>query len=129
LINSNSSSPQFLAGANVISIVHHPPEVMPGTPAKIVKPRIGTLCAVQLPDGEIHSWFASFEMSPLNPQGTLTPGSQAKIIDTTGHPSHIQEGTVVRIVRCFPRAIFYDVMLEGEKYHRWLAEFELAIPI
>jgi len=43
-----------------------------------------------------------------------------------GNPPHIAIGTVVRIVKCIPQIIFYDLMINGTEYHRWLAEFELA---
>ncbi len=125
----NKASPQFLPGANVISIVNHPPEIHPGTPVKIVKPWIGSLCAVQLPDGMIHRWFASFELRPQN--GSLTTGSFAQVTNSTGHgsPPHVAAGTIVRIVKCIPKTVFYDVTLSNGEYHRWLAEFELAAPM
>ncbi|MGE5474321.1 MAG: hypothetical protein ACM3UU_08890 [Ignavibacteriales bacterium] len=131
-MNSFSVSPQFSPGTNAISIVSHPPEIHPGTPVKIVKPWRGNLCAVQLPDGMIHRWFAWFELQPENPYSSvpLAPGSVAIVINSTGHgnPPHVKVGTPVKIVRCFPNTIFYDVMLSNGEYHRWLADFELAKP-
>lgn len=123
--------PQFHPGQNVISIAHHPPEIEPGTMGTIVSPWLGTLCAVQLPDGEIHRWFAWFELAPVNRySGSLAPGSYAAIVSNMGHgdPPHVAVGTVVRIVKCIPLVTFYDLMIHGE-YHRWLAEFELATPL
>jgi len=128
-MNSFSVSPQFPPGTNAISIVSHPPEIYSGTPVKIVKPWFGNLCAVQLPDGMIHRWFAWFELQPENPYSgvPLAPGSLAKVISSTGHgnPPHVEVGTTVRIVRCIPTT-FYDVTLSNGEYHRWLADFELA---
>lgn len=123
-------SPEFLPGNNVISIVHHPPEIHPGTLAKIIKPWFGILCTVQLPDGMIHRWFAEFELKHDNPYELLTPGNFAEVINTTGHgkPPHVKVGTTVRIIKCI-HTTFYDVTLRNGEYHRWLAEFELAKPI
>ena len=123
---------QFHHGQDVISIVDHQPEIKPGTQGRIVSPWFGSLCAVELPNGEIHRWFASFELSPVTPlpniPGALAPGSYAKVVSNIGHgnPPHIAVGTVVRIVKCIPQAIFYDLMINGTQYHRWLAEFEIA---
>lgn len=127
-MNNYMPSPQFLPGANAISIVSHPPEIHPGTPVIIVKPWFGNLCAVQLPDGMIHRWFAWFELQPENPY--YTQGSFAAVLNTTGHgnPPPVEVGTRVRIVKCIP-TFFYDLMLGNGEYHRWLAEFELANPI
>jgi len=127
-MNNYMPSPQFLPGANTISIVSHPPEIAPGTPVKIVKPWFGNLCAVQLPDGMIHRWFAWFELRSEN--CCLTPGSFATVMNSTGHgnPPRVNVGTRVRIVKCIP-TFFYDLMLSNGEYHRWLAEFELANPI
>lgn len=130
--NNDLVSPQFLPRTNAISIVNHPPEIQPGTPVKIVKPWIGNLCVVQLPDGMIHRWFASFELrtQDLYSSNPLSPGKYATVINSTGHgnPPHVAVGTTVRIIRCIP-TIFYDVTLCSGEYHRWLAEFELANPI
>lgn len=132
-MNNCFTSPQFLPGSNVISIVNHPPEIHPGTSVTIVKPWFGSLCAVQLPDGMIHRWFAWFELRPQNPYpgNPLSPGSYATVIESTGHgkPPHVPVGTTVRIVKCIPNTIFYDLILSNGEYHRWLAEFELAKPI
>lgn len=129
-IGSNS----FYPGQDVISLVYHPPEIVPGTPATIVRPWYGSLYVVQTPNGEIHRWFAWFELAPANQPpmgGGLAVGSYATVISNVGHgnPPHIPLGTVVRIVRCLSPVIFYDVMLKGTEYHRWLAEFELAAPV
>jgi hypothetical protein len=132
-VNNFLASAQFHPGENVISLVSHPPEIHPGTPVKIVKPWYGNLCVIQLPDGEIHRWFAWFELRPQNLYSgiPLAPGSYATVIESTGHgnPPHVPVGTSVRIVRCFPNTIFCDVILANGEYHRWLAEFELARPI
>ena len=131
-MNSYMASPQFLPGTNAISIACHPPEIRPGTPVKIVKPWIGNLCAVQLPDGMIHIWFAWFELRLENLYSNipLAPGSYATVINSNGHgkPPHVEVGTKVKIVKCIP-TIFYDVILSNGEYHRWLAEFELAKPL
>lgn len=131
-MNNCILSPQFLPGANAISIVSHPPEIKPGDSVKIVKPWYGNLCAVQLPDGMIHRWFAWFELKPENPYTNLylAPGSFATVINSTGHgnPPHIEVGTRVKVVKCIPTT-FYDSILSNGEYHRWLAEFELANPI
>lgn len=132
-MNNYMPSPQFLPRENAISIVSHPPEINPGTPANIVKPWYGNLCAVQLPNGEFHRWFAWFELRPQNPYSDvpLAPGNYASVIESTGHgnPPHVPVGTIVRIVKCIPNIIFYDLILSNGEYHRWLAEFELAKPI
>lgn len=128
-------APQFQAGQNVISIVNHPPEIEPGTLAMIVSPWIGNLCAVQLPNGEIHRWFASFELAPINPLTqsleSLAPGTYARVVSNIGHgnPPHIAVGTIVRIVKCMFPIVFYDLLIHGTQYHRWLAESELAFPL
>jgi hypothetical protein len=125
-------SPQFFPGTDAISLVDHAPEIYPGTPVEIVKPWFGNLCAVQLPDGMIHRWFAWFELMPENSYVNvpLSPGSFATVINSTGHgnPPHVKVGTRVRIVKCIP-TFFYDSLLSNGEYHRWLAEFELANPI
>lgn len=127
-MNDYLHSPQFCSGASAISIVNRPPEIYPGTTVEIVKPWYGNLCAVQLPDGMIHRWFAWFELNPEN--CCLTPGSFAIVTNTIGHGNspHIDVGTRVKIVKCIP-TIFYDSMINSTEYHRWLAEFELANPI
>lgn len=129
-MNDYLCCPQFLPGTKAISIVSHPPEISPGTLVTIVNPWIGDLCAVQLPDGMIHRWFAWFELKPENPNDFLTPGSYATVINSIGHgnPPHVEVGTKVRIVKCI-NTIFYDVMLVNGEYHRWFAELELANPI
>lgn len=131
-MNNYLPTPQFIPGNSVISIVNHPPEIQPGTAIKIVKPWIGNLCAVLLPDGMIHRWFAWFELRPENQYSNFpyAPGSYAVVINSTGHgnPPHVAPGTRVRIVKCIP-TIFYDVIISNGEYHRWLAEFEIANPL
>lgn len=129
MLNGCFLYPEFAPGENAISIVSHEPEIHPGTPVKIVRPWIGSLCAVQLPDGMIHRWFAWFELRPVDNM-PLIPGSYAIVENSTGHgnPPHVKVGTKVRIVKCIP-TIFYDTTLSSGEYHRWLAEFELAKPI
>ncbi|HYE67076.1 MAG TPA: hypothetical protein VEA58_00610 [Anaerovoracaceae bacterium] len=125
------SGPQFQHNDRVVSLVyHHPPEIVPGTKGTIVMPRIGSLYAVQLPDGELHQWFSGSELEPVDSQfnqyGLLEPGSMAKIITQEGHPPHITPGMQVRIVRVLDHVPFYDLMIDGHGYHRWLADFEMA---
>lgn len=133
MMNNFLASPQFIPGENAISIVNHPPEIHAGTPVNIVKPWHGNLCVVQLPNGEIHRWFAWFELIPQSHYtgNPLTPGSYSTVIESTGHgkPPHVPVGTTVRIVKCIPNTIFYDLILSNGEYHRWLAEFELAKPL
>jgi hypothetical protein len=111
-------------------VYHHPPEIEPGTKGTIVSPRTGSLYAVQLPNGELHQWFAGFELEPVNFQniycGLLLPGSFARILTAQGHPPHIKPGTIVRIVKVIGQVPFYDLMIDRKGYHRWLAEFEIA---
>lgn len=132
MLNTCYPFPQFSTGENAISLVYHEPEIHPGTTVKIVKPWIGNLCAVKLPDGMIHRWFAWFELRPAdaNYNMPLAPGSFAIVTNSTGHgnPPHVQVGTKVQIVKCI-YTTFYDLMLDNEEYHRWLAEFELAEPV
>jgi hypothetical protein len=115
--------PKFRPGQNVISLVEHPPEIKPGTTVRLVSPWFGNLCAVQLPNGEIHRWFAWFELQP----NFNNPGDYVTVVSNFGHGTspHIPIGTGVKIVRCMP-VTFYDVMLNGTEYHRWLADFEIA---
>ncbi|MFV0242579.1 MAG: hypothetical protein ACK5H4_21410 [Lacrimispora sphenoides] len=123
---------QFYPGTNVISLVDHSPEVKPGDMVRIVRIWEGNLCAVQLPNGMIHRWFASFELEPEYNYSNcpLEHGRFATVINTEGHgnPPHTEVGTTVKIVRCIP-TLFYDVILCTGEYHRWLADFELAYPI
>lgn len=132
MINKCITTPRFLPGANAISLVNHSPEIQPGDLVKIVKSWDGILCAVQLPNGMIHRWFASFELCSENnyPECPLAPGIFVTVINTEGHgnPPHVEVGTAVKIVRCIPTT-FFDVMLSNGEYHRWLAGFELANPI
>ena len=125
---NNITIPQFFPSENAISIVNHSPEIQPGTPVNVIRPWFGNLCAVLLPDGMIHRWFAWFELRPEN--YILTPGSFATVINTAGHgnPPPVSVGTTVQIVKCIP-TFFYDSILDNGGYHRWLAEFELANPI
>jgi hypothetical protein len=55
----------------------------------------------------------------------LAPGTLARVTSTEGHPPHIMPGTVVRIIQSLGMVPFYDLMING-KFHRWLAEFEIA---
>lgn len=122
----------FSPGMDAISLVNHDPEVQAGDTVRIVKRWNGNLCAVKLPDGMIHRWFASSELTTNDhcPDGLPRQGSLATVTNATGHgnPPHVAIGSNVRIIRCIP-AIFYDVMLSNGEYHRWLADFELANPV
>ena len=124
--------PHFFPGMYAMSLVNHSPEIQPGDLVKIERPWAGNLCAVQLPDGMIHRWFASFELGTENHYSnrSLAPGSYVTVISSEGHgnPPHVEVGTTVKIVRCIPTT-FYDVMLKNGEYHRWLAEFELAYQV
>lgn len=124
-----NSTPQFMPGDKVVSLVyHHPPEIQPGTTGDIASCQVGGLYAVQLPNGELHRWFAGFELESLSTgyyYNDLLSGSLAKIVSTKGHPQHIKEGITVRIVQAIASVPYYEVWIKG-KSHRWLAEFELA---
>lgn len=117
-----NSLPQFQPNDRVVSLVYHPPEIEPGTKGVIVSPQQGSLYAVQLPNGELHRWFAGFELEPIktviNYRKLNMPGSPARIISTEGHPPHIKIGTVVRVVQSLGMVTFYDLMLDGKGYHR-----------
>lgn len=121
--------PEFKRNDRVVSLVYHLPEIKPGTKGIIVSPRVGSLYAVQLPNGDLHRWFAGSELQPVHSNqnyfGLLYPGSYAKILSTKGHPSHIKSGMIVRIVKAIAQVPFYDLIIDG-KYHRWLAEFEIV---
>lgn len=123
---------KFVTGKSVVALVNHSPEVKPGDLVKLVKSWNGYLCAVQLPNGMIHRWFAAFELSPIDNSAkrSLVPGSYVKVINVEGHgkPPHIKTGTRVKIVRCI-ETTFYDVTLSNGEYHRWLADFEVADPV
>lgn len=123
---------KFAPDEKVISLVSHPPEIQPGDLVTIVKPWTGYLCAVQLPDGMIHRWFASFELESVEsyPKRPYEPGGNVKVLNTEGHgnPPPVEVGTTIKVVRCIPTT-FYDVILSNGEYHRWLADFELANPI
>jgi hypothetical protein len=124
--------PLFSPGTSAISLVSHSPEIQPGDMVHIVKPWNGYLCAVQLPNGMIHRWFASFELSSTDNYSHLppAPGRTVTVVSSEGHgnPPHIKVGTAVKVVRCIPTT-FYDVILSNGEYHRWLAGFELAYPV
>lgn len=124
------SSPEFKENDRVVSYVWHLPEVQPGTMASVVSPYHGSLYAAQLPNGELHRWFAGFELQPINTSleyyNLMQPGSLAKVIETNGHPPNIKVGTIVRIIQSLESVPFYDLILDGKGYHRWLAEFEIA---
>jgi hypothetical protein len=120
--------PDFQPYDRIVSLVYHPPEIRPGTKGTIVSQQTGSLYAVQLPNGELHRWFAEGELEPAydpNYRRQLLPGSAAIIKNTKGHPPHIQEGMTVRIIKVLERVPFYDLMIDG-MYHRWLADFEMA---
>lgn len=129
MANNNIAALPFMPGENAISLVKHSHKVQSGTLVTLVQPWYGNLCAVLLPNGEIHRWFAWFELKAQNANHSLEPGSYATVISVIGHgkPPHVPVGTTVRIVRCMPTT-FYDVTLSDGEYHRWLAEFELAKP-
>ena len=116
-------------GEQVVSIANHPPEVYSGTRARIVSQIYGTLYAVKLPDGELHRWFAQPELQSESGNNLLQVGSYARIIDNEGHPPKIYKGMLAQIIKVVPNIYFYDLILESGKYHRWLADFELANPI
>lgn len=122
----------FQHGDRVVSLVHHMPEIEPGTAGTIVYPRMGNLYVVELPDGMLHRWFAGSELKPENMNAIeadcalMLPGTYARIINTVGHPPEIKEGTRVKIIRVYEKIPFYDLCIDGKGYHRWLADFELA---
>jgi len=129
-IPRNINPPQFKQGDKVISLVHHPPEVASGDQLTIIEPHLGLLYAVKLPDGEIHEWLAGTELQAVNQNSKiLRVGSSAKVMDNYGHAPSIYKGMIVKIVKIFSQVYYYDVKLENGKYHRWLAEFEIAYPI
>lgn len=84
-----------------------------------------------MPSGEYHRWFASFELQPLTKVSNqkLKPGDSAIVLTTEGHPLFIKQGMIVKIIKVIDKTYFYDVMLNNNSYHRWLAEFELAKPL
>lgn len=122
--------PQFRLGDKVVSLVFHPPEIKSGTIATIVSQYIGLLYAVELPNGELHRWFADFELQPVNAKKRrhLEIGDLAKVINNQGHHSMIEKGMIVKIAKVI-NTPFYDLKLEDGSYHRWLAEFEITYPI
>ena len=128
---TNRVSPQFRAGDRVVSLAYHPPEIESGTEATVVSPHLGALYAVQLPDGELHRWFTGFELQSVNPNANhfFQIGALVKIQTTHGHPPKIEKGMVVKVVKVIPQIYFYDLMLDDDKYHRWLAEFEITYPV
>ncbi|WP_140417733.1 hypothetical protein [Desulfosporosinus sp. FKA] len=127
--NRYMNYPGFKPGDEVIALAFHPPEIRSGTKATILSPRVEGLYAVQLPDGELHRWFAGSELEAidLNPQcfGTHQVGDLVRVLNNQGHPPKIYKGMVVKVVKVFPQALFYDLRLENGKYHRWLADFEI----
>lgn len=130
MLFNRTFSTQFKNGDKVVSLVIHPPEIKSGTNATIISPYNATLYAVKLPDGELHRWFAEFELEPVNKkQKSLKFGDLAKVTNSKGHPSMIKEGMIVKIAKVIKNATFYDLKLEDGKYHRWLAEFEITYPI
>lgn len=124
--------PQYMPGEKVVSLVEHPPEIKSGTKATIISPQVGTLYAVKLPNGELHRWFAGFEMQNMNPGLSGVPfrvGDMARIVSNQGHPPMIQKGMIVQIVKIIEQTPFYDLRLDNGMYHRWLAEFEITRPL
>lgn len=123
--------PMFNSGDRIVSIVYHPPEIVSGTQATIVSPHSGVLYAVQLPNGELHRWFADFELQPVeqNFSNYLRIGDLAMVMTEEGHHSMIKKGMIVKIIKIIPDAHFYDLKLENGMYHRWLAEFEITYPV
>ncbi|KGK88372.1 hypothetical protein DP73_12825 [Desulfosporosinus sp. HMP52] len=121
--------PGFKPGDKVVALVFHPPEIRSGTKATIISPRVESLYAVQLPDGELHRWFTGSELEPVSPclnhYGILQAGELARVLNEKGHPPKIQQGMIVKIVKVFPQTLVYDLKLENGKYHRWLADFEI----
>lgn len=123
---------QFHKGQNIFSLVYYPPIIIPGTYAQIVSHYKDNLYAVQLPNGELYRWFTSFELKPVDEssnQKSLEPGDYATVISIIGHFPNIEIGTKVKVVKTIAQVYFYDVMLHGTEYHRWLAEFEIAQPV
>ena len=90
---------------------------------------IGSIYAVQLPSGELHRWFDRSELQPydarLRQMNVLLPGTYATIISTEGHHG-VTAGTVVKVVKSIGQVVYYDLMIDGHGYHRWLTEFEIA---
>lgn len=130
--NGNSAcQPSFNPGDRIVSLVSHPPEISSGTEATVVRPYTGTLYAVMLPNGELHRWFADFELQPVgqSTNHSLKVGDYAAIISNEGHPHMIEKGTVVRIAKAIPRSFFYELRLDNGSIHRWLAEFEITYQI
>ena len=126
-----TSPPEFRSNDRVVSLVyHHPPEIEPGTKGTIISPRVGNLYAVQLPNGDLHRWFAGSELQPITPQfnycGLICEGSYARITSTEGHPPHIKAGMIVKIIKAIIQVSFYDLMIDEKGYHRWLAGFEIV---
>lgn len=130
--NNGNPASQFPPGSDVMSLVSHTPDIQPGDIMQIVRPWYGMLCAVELPDGMIHRWFASFELRPQDnsQSGSPLPAQMAIVTNVEGHgsPPPVEVGTAVKIVRCFP-TLYYDVILDNGDYHRWVAEFEVANPV
>lgn len=120
------SPPEFQPNERVVSLVFHPPEIASGTAGTIVSPHIGRLYAVQLPSGELHTWFAEGELMSLQSGLPLVPGSYARIVSTEGHGTHVSVGMTVKIVKIIGQVAYYDLMIDGHGYHRWLAEFEIV---
>lgn len=122
--------PEFCPNDRVVSLACHHPEIEPGTHETIVAPHIGSLYAVQLPDGELHTWFARFELEPVDARQRdcdfICPGSLARVVSTEGHPHHIECGMVVKIVKAIEKIVYYDVIVDCHGYHRWMAESEIA---
>jgi hypothetical protein len=126
------SYPEFTAGDRIVSLVIHSPKIQNGTKATVVAPHVGTLYAVQLPNGELHRWVAWFEVQPINPHPYFNDcpqiGDSVRILTDKGH-HEIKKGMVVKIAKVIAQTPFYDLRLDDGSYHRWLAEFEITQPI
>ncbi|WP_291353161.1 hypothetical protein [Desulfosporosinus sp.] len=122
--------PEFHPGNKVVSLVFHPPEIQRGTEVTIISPRLGDLYAVQLPDGELHRWFAGTELQTVSSSSiSCIPyrlGDLVRVLNDRGHPPKIKKGMIVKIVKVISQIPFYDLKLENGKYHRWLADFEIV---
>lgn len=117
---------KFRSGETVVSLAIHPPEIESGTKLTIFSPHYGKLVAVKLPSGKLHRWFADFELELINSRNTVIREGDFAIVKTSkGHPHMIEDGMTVQVVRVI-QTDFYDIYIEGTKYHRWLAGFEIA---
>ncbi|SHH11501.1 hypothetical protein [Desulfosporosinus lacus] len=129
MVNRYMGYPGFKPGDKVVSLAIHPPEIQSGTKATIVSPKVEGLYAVQLPNGELHRWFAWSELEAVNSNpncnGIHQKGVFVRILNDQGHPHMIHKGMIVKVVKVIPQTLFYDLRMENGMYHRWLADFEL----